>query len=119
MQPMAERLRADHQGLQQILSSSTWTVERAGGGLGPPVVVAEAGCGDVAEFRGGLSPRGRAWVVQGQGVLSAHAESGVPALVPTSGGGRPSRPRYRTAPLTLREHVQAAGRAAAVPVTWR
>src|SRR5204862_6349147 len=93
--------------------------ELAGWGLAPPLVVADAGYGGIAEFRDGLSTRGRAWVVQVQGVLSAHAEDAVPALVPTSGRGRPPRPRYRTAPLTLREHVQAAGRAAAVPVTWR
>src|SRR3954469_19202578 len=93
--------------------------ELAGEGLAPPVVVADAGYGDVAEFRDGLSARGRAWVVQVQGVLSAHAEGAVPARVPTSGGGRPSRPRYRTPPVALREHVLAAGRAAAVQLTWR
>jgi SRSO17 transposase len=93
--------------------------ELAGWGLAPPVVVADAGYGDIAEFRDGLSSRGRAWVVQVQGVLSAHAEGAVPALVPTSGRGRPSRPRYRTAPVALREHVLAAARDAAVPVTWR
>jgi SRSO17 transposase len=93
--------------------------ELAGWGLAPPVVVADAGYGDSAAFRDGLSARGRAWVVQVQGVLSAHAERAVPALVPTSGRGRPSQPRYRTPPVALREHVQAAGRAAAVPLTWR
>src|SRR3954466_1769215 len=93
--------------------------ELAGWTLTPPVVVADAGYGDIAEFRDGLSARGRAWVVQVQGVLSAHAEGAVPARVPTSGGGRPSRPRYRTPPVALREHVLAAGRAAAVQLTWR
>src|SRR3954462_12481415 len=93
--------------------------ELAGWERAPPVVVADAGYGDIAEFRDGLTARGRAWVVQVQGVLSAHPDSAVPALVPTSGRGRPSRPRYRSAPLALREHVLAAGRAAAVPVTWR
>src|SRR4051812_21554118 len=90
-----------------------------GWGLAPPVVVADAGYGDIAEFRDGLSTRGRAWVVQVQGVLSAHAEDAVPARVPTSGRGRPSRPRYRTRPVALREHVLAAGRAAVQRVTWR
>src|SRR3954447_6438986 len=66
----------------------------------------------------GSAPRGRPWVVQVQGVLSAHPERAVPALVPTSGRGRPSRPRYRTAPLALRAHVLAAGRAAVRQVTW-
>jgi SRSO17 transposase len=93
--------------------------ELAGWGLAPPVVVADAGYGDIAEFRDGLSARGRAWVVQVQGVLSAHAEDAVPAVVPTSGRGRPSRPRYRTKPVALREHVLAAGRAAVQQVTWR
>src|SRR3954465_7550425 len=93
--------------------------ELAGWGLAPPVVVADAGYGDIAEFRDGLSARGRAWVVQVQGVLSAHAEDAVPAAVPTSGRGRPSRPRYRPKPVALREHVLAAGRAAVQQVTWR
>src|SRR3954469_7814131 len=52
--------------------------ELAGWGLAPPVVVADAGYGDVAEFRDGLGARGRPWVVQVQGVLSAHAEGAVP-----------------------------------------
>src|SRR3954454_2169027 len=93
--------------------------ELAGWGLVPAVVVADAGYGDIAEFRDGLTARGRAWVVQVQGVLSAHAEDAVPELVPTSGRGRPSRPRYRTAPVALRAHVLAAGRAAVQQVTWR
>jgi SRSO17 transposase len=93
--------------------------ELAAWGLAPPVVIADAGYGDIAEFRDGISARGRAWVVQVQGTLSAHPESAVPALVPTSGRGRPSRPRYRTKPLALRAHVLAAGRAAVRQVTWR
>src|SRR4051794_15445909 len=93
--------------------------ELAGWALTPPVVVADAGYGDIAEFRDGLTGRGRAWVVQVQGVLSAHAEDAVPALVPTSGRGRPSRPRYRTSPVALREHVLAAGRERVRWVTWR
>src|SRR3954465_314341 len=43
--------------------------ELAGWGLAPPVVVADAGYGDIAAFRDGLTARGRAWVVQVQGVL--------------------------------------------------
>jgi SRSO17 transposase len=93
--------------------------ELAGWGLAPPVVVSDAGYGDIAEFRDGLSARGRAWVVQVQGVLGAYAEGAVPARVPTAGRGRPSRPRYRTAPVALRAQVLAAGRAAAGQLTWR
>src|SRR3954467_259802 len=93
--------------------------ELAGWGLAPPVVVADAGYGDIAAFRDGLTARGRAWVVQVQGVLSAHPDSALPALVPSSGRARPSRPRYRSAPIALRAHVLAAGRAAVQQVTWR
>jgi hypothetical protein len=70
----------------------------AGWELAPPLVVADAGYGDITEFRDGLSARGRAWVVQVQGVLSAHAEDAIPELKPYAGRGRPPRPRYRTTP---------------------
>jgi SRSO17 transposase len=93
--------------------------ELAGWGLTPPVVVADAGYGTIAEFRDGLSARGRAWVVQVHDDLSAHAEDAVPQLKPYSGRGRRPRPRYRTAPVGLRAHVLAAGRDAAVELAWR
>src|SRR4051812_33660668 len=41
--------------------------ELAGWALTPPVVVADAGYGDIAEFRDGLTSRGRAWVGAGAG----------------------------------------------------
>jgi SRSO17 transposase len=93
--------------------------ELVGWQLLPPLVVSDAGYGDIAEFRDGITARGWRYVVQVQGVLSAHAEDAVPALVPTSGRGRPSRPRYRTKPVSLREHVLAAGRDAVRQVRWR
>src|SRR4051794_25642468 len=46
--------------------------ELAGEALAPPVVVADAGYGDNAEFRDGLTARGRAYVVQVSGDLTAH-----------------------------------------------
>src|SRR3954453_19199346 len=93
--------------------------ELAGWQLAPPLVVSDAGYGDTAEFRDGLSARGWAYVVQVSGDLSAHAEDAVPELKPYSGRGRRPRPRYRTAPAGLRAHVRAAGRAAVQQVTWR
>jgi SRSO17 transposase len=93
--------------------------ELAGQALAPPVVIADAGYGDNAEFRDGLTARGRAYVVQVSGDLTAHAEDAVPEVKPYSGRGRRPLPRYRTAPVALREHVLAAGRAAVRPVTWR
>src|SRR3954471_18449187 len=93
--------------------------ELAGGARAPPVVVADAGYGDNAEFRDGLTARGRAYVVQVSGDLTAHAEDAVPEVKPYSGRGRRPLPRYRTSPVGLRAHVLAAGRAAVRQVTWR
>src|SRR4051812_12722424 len=93
--------------------------ELAGWGLAPPVVVADAGYGDNAEFRDGLTARGRAYVVQVSGDLTAHAGDAVPQVKPYTGRGRRPLPRYRTRPVGLRAHALAAGRDATVPITWR
>jgi SRSO17 transposase len=93
--------------------------ELAGWGLGPPVVAADAAYGDNADFRDGLTARGWAYVVQVNNNLTAHAANALPEVKPYSGRGRHPLPRYRTTPVGLREHVLAAGRDAAVEVTWR
>ncbi|MBW8766198.1 MAG: IS701 family transposase [Geodermatophilales bacterium] len=93
--------------------------ELAGWGLGPPVVVADAGYGNNADFRAGIPARGAHYVVAVDGDLTAHAAGAVPALRPYSGRGRRPRPRYRTRPLGLREHALAAGGHATVQLTWR
>src|SRR3954468_11804140 len=72
--------------------------ELAGWQLAPPVVVADAGYGDTAEFRDGITARGRAYVVQVSGDLTAHAGDAVPEVKPYSGRGRRPPPRSRTAP---------------------
>jgi SRSO17 transposase len=93
--------------------------ELAGWGLSAPVVVADAGYGDNADFRDGLTARGRAYVVQVNNNLTAHPADAVPEVRPYSGRGRHPLPRYRTPPVGLRAHALAAGRDAAVEVTWR
>ena len=93
--------------------------ELAGWGLAPPVVVADAGYGDAAEFRDELTSRGWTYVVQVTGDQTAHPARAVPEVRPYAGRGRRSLPRYRTTPVSLREHVLAAGRDAAVVLTWR
>jgi SRSO17 transposase len=93
--------------------------ELAGWELAPPVVAADAGYGDNADFRNGVTARGRAWVVQVNHNLTAHPADAMPEVKPYSGRGRHPLPRYRTPPVGLREHVLAAGRDAAVEVTWR
>jgi SRSO17 transposase len=93
--------------------------ELAGWGLAPPVVVADAGYGNNAEFREQLTIRGRPYVCQVNGDLTAHPADAVPATIDYSGRGPRPKPRYRRAPLALREHVLTAGRAAVVRLTWR
>jgi SRSO17 transposase len=93
--------------------------ELAGWQLAPPVVVSDAGYGDNAEFRDGLTARGWAYVVQVSGDLTAQAADAVPEVKPYSGRGRRPLPRYRTPPVGLREHVLAAGREAVQEVIWR
>jgi len=93
--------------------------ELAEWGLAPPVVVADAGYGEIAAFREGLEARELAYVVQVKGSTTAYpadAELEQPAY---QGCGRPSVPRYSQKRSNLRELVLAAGRKATVDVTWR
>src|ERR671910_1430628 len=93
--------------------------ELADWGLRPPVVAADAGYGNSADFRAGITARGAHYVCQVDGDLTAHPADAVPTLKPYSGRGRRPRPRYRTTPVGLRAHALAAGRNAAVQLTWR
>jgi SRSO17 transposase len=88
-------------------------------GLATLPVVADAGYGDTTEFRLGLEQRGYRYVVAVKHTTSAHPEHAQPTLIPSSGRGRPPKPRYRQAPANLRDLALAAGQDAAVQVTWR
>jgi SRSO17 transposase len=93
--------------------------ELTGWGLTPPVVVADAGYGDNADLRDGVTARGWTYVVQVNNNLTAHPADAIPEVKSYSGRGPRPNPRYRSAPVGLRAHVLAAGRAAAAKVTWR
>jgi SRSO17 transposase len=93
--------------------------ELAGWELAPPVVVADAGYGNNAEFREQITTRHWPYVCQVNGDLTAHAADAAPELVAYSGLGPHPKPRYRTRPTALREHALAAGHDAAEQVTWR
>ena len=91
-------------------------VTAAGGAR--PVVVADAGDGEAADFRLELAARGWRYVIAVKGSVSARPADAVPQALAYGGTGRPSVPRYRTAPLTLRQLATAhAGQVQ--PVTWR
>jgi SRSO17 transposase len=91
-------------------------VTAAGGGR--PVVVADAGYGDNALFRDGLTARGWRYAVAVKGTVSARPRDAVPGAIAYGGTGRPSVPRYRTAPLSLRQ-LAIAHAGQIQKVTWR
>jgi len=62
------------------------------------VVVAGAGYGEGPAFRLELEARGWRYVIAVKGATSARPHGAVPAAWPYGGLGRPSVPRYRTAP---------------------
>ncbi|WP_079177020.1 IS701 family transposase [Streptomyces sp. MUSC 14] len=93
--------------------------ELDGWGLVPPVVVADAGYGQNADFRAALTERGHAYVVGIRGDLTVQPHDAVPDTPAWSGNGRRPVPRYRQPPLTVAELAAAAGREAFQEVTWR
>jgi SRSO17 transposase len=93
--------------------------ELAAWGLAPPVLLADAAYGEVAEFRLGLEQRQLAYVVQVPGTLSAYPQDVAPETVPYAGRGRPPVARYRQRRWSLRQLVLAAGPGAASTVAWR
>jgi SRSO17 transposase len=93
--------------------------ELAQWGLGPPVLVADAGYGEVACFRQGLDDRQIPYVVQVKADTSAYPEQVHPTTAPYSGRGRRPRPRYRDTPTSLKQLALQAGQQAGVELIWR
>ncbi|MER5228224.1 IS701 family transposase, partial [Streptomyces flaveus] len=87
--------------------------------LAPPVVVADAGYGQNADFRAALAERGHAYVVGIRGDITVQPHEAVPATPARSGNGRRPLPRYRQPPVTVAQLAAAAGRDAFGEVTWR
>jgi SRSO17 transposase len=65
------------------------------------VLVADAGYGEVGEFRQRLDDRGIRYVVQVKADTSAYSEQTRTTVVPYTGRGRRPRPRYRDKPASL------------------
>jgi SRSO17 transposase len=93
--------------------------ELAGWGLVPPVLVSDAGYGEVGEFRAGLDDRQIPYVVQVKADTSAYPEPVHPTTAPYSGRGRRPQPRYRDQPTSLKGLALAAGQEACVELIWR
>jgi SRSO17 transposase len=88
-------------------------------GLEPPVISADAGFGEITEFRRGLAERELRYVLQVKGQASAYPEEVEPERPDYQGTGRPPAARYRARPSSLRELALAAGKRTAVGISWR
>lgn len=94
--------------------------EGAGGwGLTCRPVVADAGYGDITEFRLGLQARRLRYVLAVKGTTSAYPADATPVAPDYSDRGRPPTPRYRDNPHSLAALALAGGRRALRRVTWR
>lgn len=88
-------------------------------GVEVPLAIADAGYGDAAAFRLGLTARGMRYVVGISTTMSAQPAGAVPVCAPYSGTGRPPVPKYPDPARSVKELVIEAGRKAARPVQWR
>lgn len=88
-------------------------------GLVPPVVLGDGAYGDITELRTGLEQRDIGYVLDVKGTTSAYAQDVVPEAPEWTGRGRPPAARYRQKPSSLRELALAAGKDAAVGISWR
>ncbi len=116
----AEKWRLALEMIDEMAGPGGWgvleQVTAAGGAR--PVVVADAGYGEGADFRLELAARGWRYVIAVKGTTSARPHDAVPEAMAYGGTGRPSVPRYRTAPASLRQ-LAIAHADQIRQVTWR
>ena len=93
--------------------------ELRGWGIIPPSVLGDGAYGDTTEFRSGLDERGLSYVLDVKGATSAYSEEVERERPDWKGIGRPPKARYRQDPSSLTDLALAAGKKAAVAVTWR
>jgi SRSO17 transposase len=85
----------------------------------PPVLAADAGYGDAAAFRHGLSERDIPYAVQISHTLSVLPATATRTTAAYSGRGRRPKSRYEQDPVPVEEHIMALGRRQARRITWR
>jgi SRSO17 transposase len=93
--------------------------ELAGWGLHPPVLTADAGYGQVAEFRQGLSDRDIRYVVATTSATTVQPGDAVPTAKPYPGRGARPRPAYPDPAVSVKDLAMSHGATAAHLVTWR
>lgn len=85
----------------------------------PPVVAGDAGYGDAAGFRHGLTERGIAYAVQISYALTVLPATAARTTPVYRGRGPRPKPRYEQKAVSVKEHIIATGRRQARRVTWR
>jgi SRSO17 transposase len=115
-----EKWRLALEMIDEMTGPGGWGVleQVTGAGGTRPVVVADAGYGESAAFRVELGRRGWQYVIAVKPTVSARPRGAAPRALAYGGTGRPSVPRYRTAPVSLRQLAIAHADQVA-PVTWR
>ena len=93
--------------------------ELAGWGLYPPVLTADAGYGQVAEFRQGLTERDIRYVVATTSSTTVQPGDAVPHAKTYPGMGRPPRPAYPDPAVSVKDLAMTHGATAAHVVKWR
>jgi SRSO17 transposase len=100
--------------LEMIDEAATW-------GLTPPVMVGDAGYGEIGYFRTGLTEREIPYVVQVKSSTSLHdADARFEMPAPTGKKGRPfSIASYQTAPVQAKTYAQGLPSDAFENASWR
>ncbi|WP_406075998.1 IS701 family transposase [Micromonospora sp. NBC_01638] len=93
--------------------------ELAGWGLRPPLLTADAGYGQVAEFRQGLTDRGIGYIVATTSSTTAQPGDAQPVEVPYAGVGKHPTPRYPQPARSLKTIALTQGPHATRLVPWR
>jgi SRSO17 transposase len=88
-------------------------------GIKPPAILGDGAYGDITEFRQGLERRGLSYVLDVKGGTSAYREDVHRERPDYQGRGRPPVARYHEKPSSLKDLALAAGKKAAVTVSWR
>lgn len=85
----------------------------------PAVLAADAGYGDTAAFRHGLTGRGIAYAVQISPTLSVLPATATRTTAAHSGRGPRPKPRYEQPGSSVKDHIMALGPRRAGRITWR
>lgn len=93
--------------------------ELAGWGLRPPVLTADAGYGQVAEFRQGLTARDLRYVVATTSTTTAQSGQAAPVPVPYAGVGPYPVPTYPDPARSVKDLALAHGVQQTQLVRWR